>query len=384
MEIFILNTSFQIVAVIDSFESFIWTERYSDYGDFELYLSPNSPVTQYLQVDNYVEIRDSDRTMIIEEVQIDADVDNGHSIKISGRSLESILYRRIVWKQTSISDKTVDEVIKQLLYDNVIEPTDSTRRIDIFEYDELPNEHYIKTLNISQIQFTGDNLFDVVKSICDAFDLGFRIVRSESENTTLHFQLFVGENRSYDNDDGSEQLKNPHVVFSPTFDNLLNSNYFESNKNLKTVTLVAGEGEGADRIMTEVPSVNGAGTGLSRRELFTDARDLSKSTQTQDENGNMTENTLSDDEYNDVLTERGTEKLAEYCATESFEGSIDPSTEYVYGTPESIKMGIADYSIGDTVQVENEYGMGCRCRVTEFIRSEDSSGYETYPTFMKI
>ena len=389
MEIFVYDTSFTLVAVIDSYESFIWTERYSDYGDFELYLPVDSDAIQYLKANYYVEIRESNRTMIIEDIQIDTDVDNGPSLKVSGRSLESILDRRIIWKQTLISNKNVDEVIKQLLYENIMSGAGANRCVEGFEYVDTDDE-YIKTLGISQIQFTGDNLFDAVKGICDAFQLGFEITALEStvENGGLvrhfYFKLFAGANRSYTNDDGTEQLSNPYVVFSPNFENLLNSSYFESHQNSKTITLVAGSGEGSERVMVEVSTSNEVSKGLSRRELFTDARDLTKEVQKQDEDGNVTTVTLSDEEYNAALTERGKETLSEWQVVESFEGGVDPSTEYKYGSREDVKMGKADYSIGDILQVENEYGMENRCRVIEFIRSKDASGSETYPTFTKI
>ena len=495
MEIFIFDTSFQLIKIIDDYESFIWTERYSDYGDFELHLAADSDVIQYLRTDCYVEIRESNRTMIIEDIQIETDVDDGPSLKISGRSLESILDRRIIWKQTSISNKAIDEVIKQLLDENIMSGAGEERCIDLFTYVDLPDDHVIRTndaYKINQIQFTGDNLFDVVKSICDAFGIGFRVLLKDKK---MQFELFVGENRSYENDDGTDQYTNPHVVFSPTFSNLLNSSYLESNKTLKTVTLVAGSGEGSDRKTVEVSadddyvqltsepydwsknyasyfvktgttyyeSVDGAdsappfehgkyyynwyaangysgkkwylllkepddwlinygdfnkyavhdadsgkqvqvnpikvaplwsaGTyyrhvstnkGIYRRELYTDARDLTNEVQKQNEDGTVSTETLDDEEYNKMLDERGKEKLAECKVIKSFEGSIEPNTEYKYGSIEDVKIGKADYSIGDVVQVENEYGMGSRCRVTEFIRSADSSGSETYPTFTII
>lgn len=493
MGIYISDTSFRLVAIIDSYESFIWTERYSDYGDFELYLPMEDlSVLQYLKADYYVEIRESDRTMIIEDIQIDTDVDDGPLLKISGRSLESILDRRIIWKQTSFSNKTVIEVIWQLLRENVISPADANRRIEAFEIVGT-GVGDIDSLGISQIQFTGDNLYDTIKSLCDVFGLGFKITATKPEergsgSVHFYFELFSGVNRSYENDD-----RIPHVIFSPNFDNLLNSSYFESHRNLKTVALVAGQGEGTDRIMVEAPwrgeysllleqpedwsthynnyytksdekyervigveiaptfkygtyyiryekndieesygylmlqgepddwstnyasyfkgrngvytkvsgvttfptwsrdtyykrvgnngDIDGTGTGLSRRELFVDARDLAKETQQQDGDGNISTTTLSDGEYDQVLVERGNEKLAECSSVESFEGGIDPDGGYRYGCRGDVEKGNADYSIGDIVQVENEYGMSCRCRVTEFIRSKDSSGSSAYPTF---
>jgi hypothetical protein len=387
MEVFIFDTAFQLVKIIDSYESFIWTERYSEYGDFELYLPIDSDIVQYLKTDYYVEIRESNRTMIIEEIQINTDIDNGPSLKVSGRSLESILDRRIIWNQSTFSGK-LNDVVRKILYENIMAGAGAERCIDIFEYVDTDDE-YISSITVPQIQFTGDNLYDVIKSICDAFEIGFRITTGEAEErdtglTYFYFELYAGTNRSYENDDGTEQFKNPHVVFSPTFDNLLDSSYFESNKALKTVTLVAGAGEGPDRVKVEVPSSSGAGTGLSRRELFTDARDLTQESQQQDENGNITTVTLTPEEYNAALTERGNEKLAECTVINSFEGGVDPGIEYKYGSEHDVKMGDADYCIGDIVQVENEYGMGFRCRVSEFIRSFDSSGSMTYPTFTKI
>ena len=38
MQLFVLDKSFEVVSLCDTFSSLIWTERYSGYGDFELYL----------------------------------------------------------------------------------------------------------------------------------------------------------------------------------------------------------------------------------------------------------------------------------------------------------------------------------------------------------
>ena len=37
MDVMILNTDLDAVAIVDTYESFIWTDRYYAYGDFELY-----------------------------------------------------------------------------------------------------------------------------------------------------------------------------------------------------------------------------------------------------------------------------------------------------------------------------------------------------------
>lgn len=359
MDALILDTSLKAVALIDVFDTFIWTERYSAYGDFEIYPAINEKNLIDLQEDYYVTIQDSDRVMIIEDVLIDSESEDGAKLSVTGRSLESILERRIVWNQTVLSGN-LQEAIKKILDENVIFPTDPTneRRIDnvVFEYSD---DEAITSLKLaSEAQFTGDYVYDVVKVLCDVFKIGFKITLS-ADNKFV-FKLYAGVDRSY------EQETNPYVVFSPSFDNLINSSYLRSKKNLKTVTLVAGEGEGSERIRTTVSAANGAGSGLNRRELYTDARDISR---------NVNDGTLTDEEYNEQLRQRGTEKLAECVEVKSFEGKCEPNMTFKLGE---------DYFTGDIVQIENEYGIESRARVTEIIRSENSSGFEMYPTFTKI
>ena len=38
MEALILDKSYATTAVLDKFESFIWTDRFRGYGDFEIYM----------------------------------------------------------------------------------------------------------------------------------------------------------------------------------------------------------------------------------------------------------------------------------------------------------------------------------------------------------
>lgn len=355
MQLVVLDTSFSVVQVIDSYDSLIWTERYADYGDFELVLPFLNGVLYYINFDNYLAIKESSTVMVIEQIEIETNIESGNKLKVSGRSLESILDRRIVWKQTILNGK-LQNGVQKLLNENIIQPTDSSRKISNFTFEES-SDTTITGLTI-EAQYTGDNLFDVIKSICDVYGLGFRISLSDSG---FVFSLYNGKDRSYD------QIVNPYVIFSPMYDNLISSNYLDSTKNLKTVTLVAGEGEGTARKTKEVPIDSGAGSGLSRREMYTDARDISST------DG---EETLTEAEYNSQLVERGKEKLTEYTRVTSAEGEADThSTSFTYGE---------DYNVGDIVEVVNEYGIETKARVIEFIRSESESGYDMYPTFSII
>ena len=155
-----------------------------------------------------------------------------------------------------------------------------------------------------------DSLYTVIKGLCEENNIGFKIILTDDNK--FEFSLYAGADRSYD------QTENPYVVFSPNFENIINSNYYSSKANLKNVTLVAGEGEGASRKTTVV----GSGSGLDRRELFTDARDISSDT----EDGQLPEN-----EFIAQLTAKGEKNLADHDRVTAFEGEVEVTRLFKYG-----------------------------------------------------
>lgn len=345
MELYVMNQSFETIAVIDAYSSVIWTKRYFTCGDFELYLPVSLELLNTLAVGNYVYRLDDDTVMIIEKIQITTDIEKGNHLIVTGRSLESILVRRIVWDMTSF-DTNVVYIIRYLLNSNVINPTIAERKINNFSFNSL-----VTSTTSIQKQVTGDNLMDTIVSLCTTYGFGWRI---KLENGSFKFELYQGVDRSYN------QTVNPYVVFSPTFDNLINSNYELDMTNYANVALVAGEGEGSARKKQTVSA--SYSTGINRREIYVDAKDLSTNT----------EQPLTESKYDAMLMERGTEKLAETIVTKKFDGDVETRNTYVYRR---------DWNIGDIVQIENEFGITATSRILEIIESEDESGYSVIPTF---
>ena len=352
MDVTVLNTNLDAISIVDVYESFIWTDRYYEYGDFELFTSMTDTILSYIRQDYYLQSRESEHVMIIEKIRINSDSENGNHITVTGRSLESILDRRIVWGQKTITGN-LQNGIRTLLNENVISPADNKRRISNFIF-EASTDPAITSLKIDA-QYTGDNLYDVINKICSERSIGFKVTLNN--NKQFVFKLYAGADRSYD------QSVNPYVIFSPKFENIINSNYVESKSALKTVTLVGGEGEGSARKYTTV----GGGSGLNRRELFTDARDISS-----DVGDGVV---LSDAAYTAQLQQRGKEKLAENTDVTSLEGQVETTVMFRYGE---------DFFNGDVVQIANEYGHETKARIVEIVMSEDEDGNSVYPTFKTI
>lgn len=362
MEPGLYTENFEMVAILDTYKSLIWTERYNKTGDFEYHTAVDKELVRMMTLGKYLMLDDSYVAMIVETIKIDTDATNGNSFIVSGRSVDSILDRRIVWNQTDLNSK-IETAIERLLNENVINPAIPERKMPGFVF-QSSGDPRLDDIHVDK-QFTGDNLLEAIQTLCQTNNVGYTVAcNPDNPDARFIFQLYLGEDRSYD------QERNPWVIFSPGFDNLLGSNYTGSTKLLKNVAHIKGEGEGSDRKTYTIVLDNNP-TGISRRELYVDARDISQDSDNYTEDG--TQIKIPDAEYNEKLRARGMEKLAECENEESFTGESEVvEGVFVYGR---------DFFMGDLVQVENEYEMTDKVRVTELIRSGSATGFTVYPTF---
>lgn len=350
---YILDTEFKSVMLVDLFESTIWTDRYREEGDFEIFLFPSNEIITNAKDDYYLYNPSSEHMMIIEHQEITTDVEEGARFIVTGHSLESILKRRIVWTQTTISG-SLQNGIKKLIDENIINPEVKERKISNFVFKESIDPAITKLKH--EQQYTGDVLYDVIKNLCELYDIGFKIIYN-FDTGNFEFSLYKGIDRSYN------QNRNPYVIFSPHYENIINSDYIHGIEDYKNVTRIGGEGIGVNRVMADY----GTASGLTRREIFTDARDLSKKTDDGTE--------LTDEAYTNLLRQRGKENLSEYVIKEGFEGEVEASKMFVYGH---------DFLLGDCVQVENEFGISGTSLVSEIVFSQDKNGETIYPTFVSL
>lgn len=362
VEITVLNSDLEAIGILDKYQSFIWTDRYNDAGEFELCLPVTAKYAQSIKKGYYLTIPTSNRRMIVESIKIETDSETGNTYYITGKSLEIILDRRIVWKQTNVNG-SVQNAIQSIMNENMINPTDIRRKIDNLLFI-VSTDPRVTSVNYAQAaQYMGESIFDVVKKVCQAYHLGFKM---EYINGNFEFGLYAGVDRSYD------QTFNSYVVFSPTHDNLLNSNYLESIKNYKNVLLIGGEGEGATRTFIKHflefdDDTASEKTGLERREVYVDCHDVSSVT---------SGNTVMDvQQYTNTLVQKGVEKLAEMVPETAFEGEIDATVMYKYGV---------DYNVGDICEIRNEYGMSDAVRITEVVQTWEADGYTCIPTLESL
>lgn len=380
MNLVVYDKTFTPVGVTDVYESIIWTERYYECGDFEFYTAATTKLIHLLKEDYYLRSSESDYTMVIEHVKIEEDVENGDKLIVSGRSLESILDRRIIWDNIKIQG-TVVEGFQQIFDANIINPKKRDENDNLIDFQQRKISNFIfdtptdASILSAQLvaSYYGSTILEVVQSVCQQLGFGFRIY-FETSSKTLHFQLFNGLNLSAD------KAKNPSnkvVIFSPKYDNLISSNYELDRESYKNVTLVGGivnesavqkrvEVEG--RIPNSLGEMTGIPVGLDRREVYTDATSLSNK---DDQN-----QAISDADYNERLANEGYGALNEFDYGETIDASVEPNYNWHYGNTSA-----DDYYLGDIVTISNAYGMSIMARVIEVVRSHDTSGNTVIPSF---
>lgn len=338
-----VDENFNAIGILDAYESLIWTDRFDRAGDFELYTLVNPELFNLLKVDNYFYIPQSDKHMIVEKIEISTDAEDGDKLLITGRSLESMLDRRVVWKKTTINGN-LQQSLKKIFEDNIINPPVGERRIANFIFKES-SDPKITNLTLEN-EYFGDNIYDLVCNVCQTNHIGFRI-RLNSSNQFV-FELYSGEDRSYDNANN-----NTYILFGPDFDNVSNCNYIENKENYKNVALV---GTSSDETTSSYG--NKEHTGLSRRETYVSATDIDK-------------DDMDKDQYKQALSDKGKIALKDYQNIKSFDGMmLNSGLTY-----------LKDYGLGDVIEFKDTYGHAEKARMSEIIINHDKNGFKIYPSF---
>lgn len=351
MTITIMSPDFTLLGEIGKFTALTWTERAPGIGSFTLWCPLVKENVSLLVKDNLVWTGED--TIGVVEIIRQNITETGKTLQIEGQFIECWLGRRTIWDKLVKTGK-VSSVQRHLVDTQCINPTVAVRKLPLISLD--PDQVEVGE-EISYSKSEG-NVLEEVSSISAAYLVYFRL-RADVRNKSLKFSLHKGVDRS------REQTEVPVVNLSTELSDLLSSEYMKDVSASGTTALVAGAGEDMAR---KTLVVNGELSGLERREVYVDARDLSDT----DEN----EMAIPPETYNAMLKERGLSKLAEVAPVEEFSAVIRPNgSAYVYGV---------DYFLGDKITLEDqELGLVISPYITEVERAWDESGFQMTLTFGK-
>lgn len=350
MDIYALDSNYRKEHYIDDFESLIWKEAYDEKGEIQIVTEPASKAYKYLVPGRAVMHSESNKIMIIDYALKRREDDGRLVYDIRGSSGEYMLNLRAVGSNDDNSTMNVGGTpawIAQRIVQKICVNAE-----DIYELDKIP--HLYRAVDLSnhgvftRVEIKPQSLYSAVVELCKSDDLGFSIVRNESNPPTLEFQVYKGVDRS------------KSVIFSSKLDNLAQEQHLSSTANYFNVAYVWAK-DNHTRYTVYAPGFNATNaTGLNRRILHVDAHDLDPAK-------------LSVNDLRTAMTQRGLEKLAEKPRIDIFDGVITPYTQFKYRQ---------DYFLGDTVTfISDESDKQYKQVVTEYIWAQDREGERSYPTF---
>ena len=356
--------TFDNIGEINLFDSLVWPDKFNGYASFELWAPITEENSEYLKRGNVLWCG-GDNAAVIEIVKSSVDDKGTKTFNVKGRTLEMLLTTRIIWGTYNGTNKKSSTVMYEIVNQNCINPSNLKRKIPFLE---CKVDRQLG--NTITYQKTGGEVYDALTNIADNSGLGFNVLFRPREKKLI-FEVIEGTDRTIN------QTINDPVEFSTDLEDILSSSYYSNSQDKKTVALVMGEGEGSDR--KRQISGDDNSSGFLRRELYVDARDL----QSESVSENGTTQTLTANEYKQVLIQRGDEKLDEHAVVETFEAQIRVfgDIQYEFGK---------DYQKGDKVTVrDGQLGVVVSARITEVEEDFDDEyaliltfGY-SYPTIMQ-
>ena len=420
--------------ICEDYKSVIWTERFHGFGDFKLTVPGTLENLQIYQLDYYLYTKGTNKLMIIEQVELNTEYSKQSMLTVSGRSLESILDRRVmhpypIWEGTRLCmhERTkgkVKDVIKH--YTNLLfkqrDSLDASHERHVtgfgwYSVDELPpgirKGRPVSSMDIGDIRANANGTvrnmtrnadyshaayddtdpyimegswYKLVQNLTDLTMSGWAIEHDGEDPYYWYGYTYNGVNRTFN------QGERPPVVFSPKYDNLSKATYFKSKVSTRTKIFSGAVkftvplelqlskeylDDNRDSAMQN-NSVTVGTRGLGLREGYFQNPSIEHTNGYMISKGSGQWGVASIDPesiYRQIHEQCNTE-LWRHMPLEMFSGEAAQQSMYTYNE---------DFFLGDFVQIQNEFGQQDIARVTEYIRtSSDSEGDVFYPTFESL
>lgn len=239
LSIEIFGPNLEPIDLLERVTGLRWTERFTSYGDFELWAPITEKNAELLKEENYVWINESDTAGIIEYVEKSRNDKGEKEFHVKGRHLIALLRGRVVYPTFKASGQ-ISSVMKKQIEQYAISPQNENNKI---EQLSIYNDADFGD-NVSYQQ-TGSDLMEEQLYLCEANNVGIRI-DLDYNNKKMLYKVLRPTDRSW-----SQSNVDP-VMFDSSSDEILSSNYTANKSEVCNVAIVAGEGEGSDRKVIEV------------------------------------------------------------------------------------------------------------------------------------
>lgn len=353
--------------IVNGLKSVMWIDRYRDSGEFTLVGKVSDGLREFLPEGTIISHTDTSEMMIVENHVISEEDDSEPEITITGRSFETFLENRIIGANGPSA--FIDNAVLTLALTSGKAAAHAVTLIEdhvrlcspYYVEDAINNMYTVSTVDVGVGTSTTreikiGTLYEAVLDLLKIDDLGIKSVRpgpwSPFVNPyDLGFVIHQGED-----------LRDS-ISFSYDLGEIKNAEYLWSNKNEKNSYIVQGKWI---RVRVNGP---GAEEHVSRKVGFLDASDI-------DDRFTSKPVSASYTSVVNAMTARGFEALSASKPVAITRAEISESIKgYKYGR---------DYTVGDIVAINGNYGVVGAMRVEEQVSIMDETGFKSYPTLSPV
>lgn len=380
-DVLVYDDNWELQAVIDNYESLVWTDKATECGDFELYMYYDPDLWKMIKLGTFLRIKDSEHTMMVGKRDLKDTFEDAPRMIFTGKSMENITSRRVVYKQIDVT-ATPGTIVNKLLDENCIDgpylqqftpdpihPDVKYRGLTGLYRDESTWEKELGNNQVSK-QYLGQNIYEAISELMKTYAMpSCYLLVHHTDDNKWRWRLGTGVDRSWG------QETNDWVTFSNDFSNLKSSEFVQNNEKYANAFYVTGAdpGDGKPRTTAVIEravdntSQSGFISGMKRREKWIDGSSIR----------------LKDNDNKDIpmqtymkeLNAYGYSSMREYVTEISFTGDVDPNIQWVY---------MRDYYIGDIVNVIDNMGNGAACVIDGMTIAADKNGIAIVPDFKAV
>lgn len=323
MILYVYDTAIQRIGLVEHINSLQWLSEYQGTGEVKLSCAATNKNRELLVDGNRLYCTEQRESAVIREVDTS---DDGKSVTLTVRALPSVA-------------RWADRVV--LATENITKVEPGMLALTTKHRRGLPG---VSSANTglparTDTQITWGSVLDAEITLAVSAGYGFTEVFDPVTGVET-FTVYAGVDRT----SGGGY----NGYFGDDIGNLADYKIIQGTGDWKNVAIVGGQGEGVDRRIVSVTLGHHAGD--DRREMWVDAKDISKTyqiaAQAPDGSTSYTEHAYTDFEYDALLQACGLEKLTECLQTLEVSATLDQSL---------MRYGI-EYQLGDIVPVKI-----CRC-----------------------
>ena len=314
----------------DRISSYEYTKRWTKSGNFTLVFPFDKEILNALNLNGTIYI-DGD-WLFIQNVSY-----SGQQITVTGKDCKAFLESRIALPNntgytgySSVSGTTA-QCIEYYLNLNCINPVDVSRKLPLMFAGGtagLESDSYMARF---------EYISDIVTAMCENAGIGFDI-RGNITKNGFKFYLLKGVDRSFN------QTKNPRVIFSSHWRNIVSQSFEHGIDNLLNAVYATDVDEVSQLVATTA-------SGISRREC------------------NVNVGISNSDSW---FEKYALKEIKDNVATESFDIAVPFQN---YGT---------DYSLGDIVTVKDDFAGGFYNRTVNEVTKSYSQGQRSISLVLGI